>query len=179
MKLLMPDGVRRWRRARALLVLGLLCGLGVGTSVAVWTDQEQAAATFESAVVPAPMLTQACEYRPGLLGVGARVRVYWRPPTGYTLDDVELHASTSGLGSVLEPLTGFSLQASTVPAGNGAFRTDVPTNLLGGLLGLGAELELALIVVPDDMGGWQSEPASVASNAGLIIGLGGTCRNLT
>jgi hypothetical protein len=58
------------------------------------------------------------------------------------------------------------------------YRTDVPTNLLGGLLGLGTELEIAFSI-HDTESGWESEPAAVASNAGLIAGLGGSCRNLT
>lgn len=166
-------------RVRAALAVGLLLGVGATSSLAAWTDGERASAAFEADVLPAPTLTRSCEYRSGLLGLGARVRIYWALPAGYDLADVEVRASTSGLGSVLAPLTGFSLSGSTVQLADGTYRTDVPTNLLGGLLGLGSELEIAMLLAPDGVGGWTSEPASVASNAGLIGGIGGNCRNLT
>ncbi len=127
--------------------------------------------------VPAPALTRACEFRPGLLGIGARVLIHWRLPAGYALADAEVQASTSGLGSVLAPLTGFSLSSNTAQNSDGTLTTTVPANLLGGLLGLGSELEIAIGVVGP--GGWTSSRASIATNAGLIAGLGGTCRNLS
>lgn len=168
-----------WLRMRALLAAALVVGLGATSTLAAWTDEAHAEATFEAAVIPAPTLTQECQFRPGLLGIGARVRIFWAAPAGYGLEDVEVHASTSGLGSVLAPLTGFSLSGNTEQLANGTYRTDVPTNLLGGLLGLGSELEIAILLAPDDAGGWTSEPAAVASNAGLLAGLLGNCRNLT
>lgn len=174
-----PRGRSWWVRLRVVLAAALVVGAGATTSLAAWSDQDETAASFAAAEVPAPTLTQQCQFRPGLLGLGARVRIYWALPEGYTLDDVTVEASTSGLGSVLAPLTGFNLQGSTVQQGDGTYRTDVPANLLGGLLGLGSELELAIILAPDDAGGWESQPASVASNAGLIGGIGGNCRNLT
>lgn len=172
----------RSRRIRALitglLLITLVLGLsGVRSTVAGWTDSEEAAGSFEAATIPAPTLTDRCEFRPGLLGLGARVRIFWQLPAGYQLDDIVVEASTSGLGSVLAPLTGFSLSGNTTFTGNGTYRTDVPTNLLGGLLGLGSELEIAFLVEHES--GWQSEPASVASNAGLLGSIGGNCRNLT
>lgn len=171
---------RPWRvRLRVMLAACLVLGTGAGSSLALWNSQADSTASFQAAVVPAPALTQPCEFRPGLLGVGARVRIFWALPAGYTLADVQVHASTSGLGSVLAPLTGFSLQNNTLRQADGTYRTDVPTNLLGGLLGLGSELELAIILAPTSAGGWTSKPASVASNAGLIGGIGGNCRNLT
>lgn len=169
----------RWLRLRAMLAAGLVLGIGASASHAAWTDSEQATAVFEAGEIPAPTLTQRCQFMPGLLGIGARVRVYWQLPEGYTLDDVEVRASTSGLGSVLAPLTGFTLRNNTVSQPGGTYRTEIPTNLLGGLLGLGSELELAFVVVPEGGGGWESEAAAVASNAGLIGGIGGNCRNLT
>lgn len=78
---------------------------------------------------------------------------------------------------MLAPLTGFSVQSNTTSLGGGAYRTDVPTNLLGGLLGLGSEVEITFSVEHES--GWRSEPAAVATNAGLLAGLGGSCRNLT
>jgi len=170
---------RPWRvRLRLALATGLVLGIGATATLAAWTDQEQATATFTADVIPAPTLTQQCRYV-SILGLGARVRIFWELPEGYTLADAEVQASTSGLGSVLAPLTGFSLTGNTVQQGDGTYRTDVPANLLGGLLGLGTELEVAIILAPDNVGGWVSEPASVASNAGLIGGIGGSCRNLT
>lgn len=163
----------------AVLVLAAaLSGGGVlRSTLASWSDEENVSSTFEAKTVPPPVLTQPCQFRPGLIGIGARVRIFWQLPEGYELGDVEVEASTAGLGSVLAPLTGFSLTSNTTATGDGTYRTDVPTNLLGGLLGLGTELEIAFVV--EDENGWVSEPAAVASNAGLIIGLGGSCRNLT
>lgn len=172
----------RSRRTRAIIVVlalvMLVLGLsGVRSTLAGWTDSKEAAGSFSAATIPAPVLTESCEFRPGLLGIGARVRIHWKLPAGYQLDDVVVEASTRGLGSVLAPLTGFSLTSNTTSNGDGTYTTDVPANLLGGLLGLGSELEIAFAVEHES--GWQSEPASVASNAGLIGGLGGNCRNLT
>ena len=166
----------RLRRLRAMLAAGLVLGIGASTGVASWTDVEQVSAEFRADVLPAPTLTRACTYYPGVLGIGAQVRIYWALPEGYTLDDIEVSASTSGLGSVLAPLTGFSLRGNTTRQADGTYRTDVPTNLLGGLLGLGSELEIALTVTTEH---WESESASIASNAGLLAGIGGNCRNLT
>ena len=168
-----------WVRLRVLLAAGLVAGFAATSTLAGWTDGERASATFTADELPAPTLTGRCEFRPGLLGVGARVRIYWAPPAGYGLDDIEVQASTRGLGSVLAPLTGFNLRGNTVQRGDGTYRTDVPTNLLGGLLGLGSELEVAFVLAPDGVGGWTSDPASVASNAGLLGGIGGNCRNLS
>ena len=169
----------RWVRLRVLLAVALLLGVGATPTLAAWTDSEQVSASFEAETLPPPTLTRDCQFRPGLLGLGARVRVFWEVPEGYGLDEIEVQASTSGLGSVLAPLTGFSLSGNTQRQSDGTYRTDVPANLLGGLLGLGSELEIAFVLAPEGEGGWESEAASVASNAGLLVGLGGNCRNLT
>lgn len=178
------DSRRRLRRLMGTAVLALALTLGsstwqspVGTTDAAWQAKTSATATLTAGTVPAPTLTQTCQFRPGLLGLGARVRIFWSIPDGYTLDDIEVQASTAGLGSVLAPLTGFSLRGNTTTTADG-YRTDVPANLLGGLLGLGSELEIA-IRVSDPNSDWTSESVSVASNAGLIAGLGGGCRNLS
>lgn len=167
--------------AGAVVPLALVLGLALPTAIerteAGWTDQTRAAATSSAGVIPAPTLTRSCQFR-SVLGLGAHVRIYWALPQGYTLQNIEVRASTSGLGSILAPLTGFSLSGNTQRQSDGTYRTDVPTNLLGGLLGLGTELEIAF-VVKDPASGWVSKPASVASNAGLIGGLGGNCRNLS
>lgn len=182
----MTQSRRHWplrsRRVRALvaglvLVMFVLGLSGVRSTTAGWTGSEEAAGAFSAATIPAPVLTQSCTFKPGLLGLGARVEVYWKLPAGYQLDDVTVEASTSGLGSVLAPITGFNLRSNTTSTGDGTYTTEVPVHLLGGLLGLGSELEIAFSVEHES--GWQSEPASVASNAGLIGGIGGNCRNLS
>ncbi|SDT10554.1 hypothetical protein SAMN04489752_3370 [Brevibacterium siliguriense] len=173
---------RSWRRARLLSAVVALLALVAGPAaingtLAGWDDEKQSVGSFAAGKVPAPTLTKRCEYIPGILGLGARVRVHWKLPQGYQLSDVVVEASTSGLGSILAPITGFSVQGNTVANADGTYTTDVPTNLLGGLLGLGSELELAFFVEHDS--GWRSNKASVASNAGLVGGIGGNCRNLT
>lgn len=175
---------RRLRLLMGTAVLALALTLGastwqnsIGTTAAAWQAQSSATGTLTAGTVPAPTLTQACQFRPGLLGLGARVLIFWSIPEGYTLDDIEVQASTSGLGSVLAPLTGFSLSANSQETADG-YQTEVPANLLGGLLGLGSELEIA-IRVSDPNSDWTSESVSVASNAGLLAGLGGNCRNLS
>ncbi len=171
-----------WKRARLLLgvvaLLALVAGpVAVNGTLAGWTDSKTSQGDLSAAKIPAPELTQDCQFRPGVLGLGARVRIFWRLPDGYQLDDIVVKASTSGLGSVLAPLAGFNLSGNTTSSGNGTYTTDVPANLLGGLLGLGSELEIAFVVEHES--GWQSDAAAVASNAGLIAGIGGNCRNLT
>lgn len=127
--------------------------------------------------VAAASLTRTCSYYPGILGIDAQVRVYFAVPEGYTLEDVRVEVSTAGLGSARASLTGFDVVENAVELSDGSYRLDVPTNLLGGLLGLGSELEIALYV--EDGDGVQSERVSVASNAGLLAGIGGSCRNLS
>ncbi|MCD4851205.1 hypothetical protein LN996_10325 [Arthrobacter sp. AK01] len=142
---------------------------------AAWQRDQYSAGSFGTVTIPAPTLNGPCVYNNGIAGLGAYVRVYWKPPAGYALADAEMQASTSGLGSLLAPLTGYSLAGNTTGTAAGGYTTDVATNLLGGLLGLGTELQLAIVV---KRYGWTSQPASVATNAGLILGLGGNCRNL-
>lgn len=158
---------------RAALAVGLLAVGGVTATSASWQDQEFAMQQFRAATLPPPVLTQECEYSPGLLGIGSTVDIYWDLPAGYSLDEAQLQASTAGLGSVLAPITGFNLNAATERDGSG-YVTSVRTNLLGGLLGLGTELKVAITV---NRYGWTSDAASIATNAG-ILGLG-TCQNLT
>lgn len=142
---------------------------------AAWQDAERSSGSFAATTIPAPTLNGQCSYDPNLLGLGAYVRILWKTPEGYSVADAELQASTSGLGSALAPLTGFSLTAETTGTAAGGYVTDVPVNLLGGLLGLGTELQLSIVM---KRFGWRSKAASVATNAGLVAGLGGSCRNL-
>jgi hypothetical protein len=175
---------RAWRKAAVLsAALAVTCGLlGTGSSFvqpsdASWQRTQVTNGAFAAATVPAARLTNPCRYFSGVLGLGARVEIFWAAPAGYDLSNAQVWASTSGLGSVLAPLTGYNVNGNTrsvSPAGH--YVTTVPANLLGGLLGLGSELELS-IVIGDH--GWTSRPASTATNAGLLAGLGGNCRNLT
>ncbi|MFJ4171716.1 hypothetical protein ACIPY3_19605 [Paenarthrobacter sp. NPDC089714] len=171
-------------KARMMLA-GLALALGMVLSAAnplevteaAWERNTFATDSFGTVTIPAPTLNGQCTYNPGPLGLNAYVRIFWLPPAGYTLAQAEMQASTSGLGSALAPLTGYNLTTNTTGNATTGYITDVQTNLLGGLLGLGTELQLA-IVIKDPATGWTSKSASVASNAGLIGGLGGNCRNL-
>ena len=156
--------------ALVILVLGLS---GVRSTVAAWTDTEGSAGSFTAATVPAPTLTATCEYVTVFLS--DRVEIYWHLPTGYQLTDVDIEASTNGLGSVLAPLTGYNLSLNTTSTGGGNYTTKVPAGLLTGLLGSLGELQVSLFV--KHTSGWRSKPASIASDAGLFSG--GKCRNLT
>lgn len=173
--------MRLFKKARlavlaALVVVVLLSASGPPAATeASWQDAELSLGSFTAATIPAPTLNGPCSYNPGLAGLGAYVRILWKAPAGYSLADAEMQASTSGLGSVLAPLTGFSLTSETTGTPAAGYVTDVPVNLLGGLLGLGTELQLGIVMKRH---GWTSKAASVATNAGLVAGLGGTCRNL-
>lgn len=148
----------------------------VEVSDASWQRVQVTGGTFTTVSIPAVRLTAACRYV-SVLGLGGRVEIYWVPPTGYDLSKAQVWASTSGLGSVLAPLTGYNLSQNTrFDSAAGHYVTTVPTNLLGGLLGLGTELEVSIVI---NEHGWTSKPASTATNAGFIAGLGGTCRNIT
>lgn len=142
---------------------------------AAWSDNEwTAGAGIGTYTVPPATLTKACAYNAGVAGLGAKVIIYWKLPSGFTLSQSTMYASQSGLGSALAPLTGFSMTASTT--GNGAeLTTEVPVNLLGGLLGLGTDLELAIVI---NSGTWPSVPVKVRANPGLVGGLGGSCTNI-
>lgn len=169
-----PWGVR----VRAGLAAGLLLGFGATSSLAAWTGQEHASAAFEAATLPRPTLTQECEYvYRGIAGTRSYVNIYWSIPEEYGLEDVDLQARTRGIGSVLAPITGFDLESNTTSLGGGAYRTQFGVNFLGGL-GLGDELDVAIVLAPEGPGTWTSEPALVASNTGLL-GLTAYCRNLT
>lgn len=160
----------------ASLVVLLSASTPPAVTDAAWQDTDVSTASFAAITIPAPTLTGQCTYNRGLLGLGAYVRILWKAPEGYDLRYAELQASTSGLGSALAPLTGFTFNSTTTGTPAQGYVTDVPVNLLGGLLGLGAELELAIVM---KRYGWTSEEAAVATNAGLVAGLGATCRNLT
>jgi hypothetical protein len=173
---------RRYRLLASTAALALVSSLSapsaplVAGTDAAWQRTHTVQASLAAVTVPAARLTAPCRYVAGVLGLGARIEVFWLPPTTYNLDKAQVWASTSGLGSALAPLTGFSLQQNTrFDSAAGHYVTSVPTNLLGGLLGLGTELEISIVITEY---GWTSRPASVATNAGLVANLGATCRNL-
>lgn len=168
----------RNRRVQALIaglvLIMLVLGLsGVRSTMAAWTDSKDVSGSFAAATVPAPTLTKDCKYVPRLLS--GRVEIYWQLPARYQISDVVVEASTSGLGSVLAPITGYNLSLNTTPNGGGTYTTVVPAGVLTGLLGSLGELEVALFVKHES--GWRSKPAAIASDAGLLFG--GNCRNLT
>jgi len=139
---------------------------------ASWQRGEHASGSFAAITIPPPTLNGDCTYNLGPLGLYSYVSIYWFPPNGYDLVDAEMQASTSGLGSVLAPLTGFNMSTNTTGSPTAGYITNVRTNLLGGLLGLGTELQLSIVMKRYE---WTSNPASVISNAGLT----GKCRNVT
>jgi len=142
---------------------------------AAWSDREwTAGAGIGAYTVPPATLTRACAYNAGIAGLGAKVIIYWKPPAGFTLTDATVYASQSGLGSALAPLTGFSMTTNTTGT-TSEYTTNVPVNLLGGLLGLGTDLELAIVI---NSGTWPSVPVKVRANPGLVGGLGGSCTNI-
>ncbi|WP_104117164.1 hypothetical protein [Arthrobacter sp. B1805] len=166
----------------AAVLVGLLVlptagtGLRAGMTDAAWHQNQVTAGSFTAIAISPARLTAQCRYFPAVLGIGSRVEMYWALPSGYQLSESQLWASTSGLGSALAPLTGYNLAQNTRPAATpGQYVTTVPTNLLGGLLGLGTELELSIVM---SRHGWTSTPVSTVTNPGLVAGLGGNCRNV-
>lgn len=129
----------------------------------------------EVVTVGAPTLTEACGVKKGVMGLGAKIVIHWKAADGYSVENAEVLASTKGLGSALSTFEGFNLAANTTTNSDGSFSTEVPTNMLGGLLGLGSEIEIALRTVDGEN---VSDTASVATNGGLIAGLSLECRNI-
>lgn len=156
--------------AGALVPVVLLAGMLLPTSFeeteAGWVDTTEVEATVAAATIPAPLFPQACEYKAGLLG--RRIEVYWTLPEGYDLADVQFSINKSGLGSVLDPITGFK-NISTEYHGQGNYTTTIGV----GLLSLGATMDFALAV--EDSSGWTSKAIGGKITTGLL--LGGTCSN--
>lgn len=168
----------RWfpRRTKSLLAGALVLGLvgffsGSATTPteATWIDQELAGDHFAALVVPAPTATRECTYASG------KAHLFWKLPSGYRLADMRIIASTYGLGSVLAPITGFSLAANTTLRADSTYETTMSSNLLGGLLGLGDALEVAIVT---RHGTWESAPLRFETSPGLVLGLGSYCDNL-
>lgn len=160
-----------------VLLAGMLLPVSIQQTEAGWTAETSVSATAAAAVIPAPQLTAQCQYRPGVLGLGAEVRIHWALPAGYELTDIVFQKSSNGLGSLLEPITGFSGVSGTTRNTDGTYTTTVPVGLLGGLLGLGSGMNLGVTVKDDS--GWTSQPALVMARSGAIAGLGSGCWNQT
>lgn len=141
---------------------------------ASWQDTELSSGSFTAVTIPAPTLNGQCSYNPGLLG--PYVRILWKAPDGYAAGDAELQYSATGLGAVLAPVTGYSVQANTTGSAAGGYVTDVNGSVVGNLLGLGvAEYRLAIVM---KRYGWTSKAASVEANTGILVGIESSCTNL-
>lgn len=124
--------------------------------------------------IAAPTLTKECEAKNGVLGLGAKVIIQWKAADGYTIDNTELVASTSGKGSALAAINGYNFSNSTTFS-DGVYTTTIPTNVLGDRIGLADEIEIALRTVDGEK---TSDSVSVGTNAGLVAGVPFSCHNL-
>lgn len=159
--------------AGAMVPLVLLAGMLLPTQFeeteAGWTHQVQAEALAEAAVIPG-VTVNSCRRVAGLLG--SRVEIDWAPPAGYATEDVEIRTYTRGLGGVLEPLTGYDDQFTTVENPDGSVTTTITANLLGNLVDLGTVLQVELVVTDS---GWTSESAVVVVETFLVLPPTVTC----
>mgnify|MGYP007082236748 CR=1 FL=1 len=173
-----PSRVGRLTLGTILVTLSLVLGLTIITEPmtaptdAHWNASATAVSEFEAAVPP-PRLTRKCEYVPGVRGLGAHVKIYWAAPEGFSLENAQLLKSSSGLGTILAPITGFSFSSQTQATSEG-YETTVPTGVLGGVAGLGDGLQVAIAMTKE---GWTSQPASVTATSGIIIGIRAECVN--
>ena len=140
---------------------------------AAWQDTDITSGSFAAITIPAPTLNGDCSYN-GL--VNPYVRIYWRAPGGYSAADAELQLATTGLGSVLAPVTGYSVAANTTGTAAEGYVTDVRVSLVDSLIGLGSEFRLAIVM---KRYGWTSKEASVRATAGIVAGIGSSCTNIT
>ncbi|WP_416418067.1 hypothetical protein [Paenarthrobacter aromaticivorans] len=142
---------------------------------ASWLRSEFGTGSFGTITIPPATLNGACEYHPVLLGAGAYVRIFWKPPAAYPdLADalIDVHLITAG--SPVTTLQGYPGTANTTGTSAG-YTTDIPATLLGGILGFNTQFQVDIYVTT---AGWKSTPVSVKANAGLIAGVGGSCTNL-
>ncbi|MFE4080875.1 hypothetical protein [Paenarthrobacter sp. YIM B13468] len=142
---------------------------------ASWQRSEFGTGSFGTITIPPATLNGACEYHPVLLGAGAYVRIFWKPPAAYPdLADalIDVHLITAG--SPVTTLQGYPGTANTTGTSAG-YTTDIPATLLGGILGFNTQFQVDIYVTT---AGWKSTPVSVKANAGLIAGVGGSCTNL-
>lgn len=102
------------------------------------------------------------------------MRIYWDHPEGYTLQQTTLQQATGGVGSILEPVLGFSVSSNTTQNGDGTYTTTIPAGLLG-LLGLGSTMRFGITV--EDPSGRRLDTAIIEARS-IDLGIG-TCENLT
>ncbi|WP_455835163.1 hypothetical protein [Pseudarthrobacter siccitolerans] len=140
---------------------------------AAWQDTDALTGSFAAATIPAPTLNGECSYN-GVLN--PYVRIYWKAPAGYSVNDAELQVSSAGLGSVLAPVTGYSVTANTTGSAVAGYVTDVRVSVVDGLVGLLSDFRLAIVM---KRYGWTSKAASVRANAGLVLGVAADCDNET
>ncbi len=142
---------------------------------AAWQRGQFSAGSFGAITVPPASLNGSCEFHPVFLGVGAYVRVFWKPPAAYpNLTDAVIDVHLTTAGSAVTTLQGYPGVANTTgtPAG---YTTDIPATLLGGLLGFNTQFQVDIYITK---AGWKSTPVSVRANAGIIAGIGGSCTNV-
>ena len=189
-----PPTNRRWRSARSMrkrrnrvvarvLTILLAVPLGLLTAApslvqpteAAWQRTVSTGTGVSAVTIPAARLAGTCEYVPGIAGIAASIRIYWNPPAGYSERQAELHSSAT-VGSGVEPVPRFDFAANTsFSSREQRYVTRVSTGLLGSVVGTGAERELAIVMRNY---GWASQPASVATNAGTVLAINISCRNL-
>ncbi|TVU59303.1 hypothetical protein FQP90_19605 [Paenarthrobacter nitroguajacolicus] len=142
---------------------------------AAWQRDEVVRGSFGTITIPPATLNGPCEYHPVFLGVGAYVRVFWKPPAGYpNLTDTVMDVHLVTAGSTVTTLQGYPGPSNTTgsPAG---YTTDIPATLLGGLLGFNTQFNIDIFTSAN---GWRSTPVSVRANAGILAGIGGSCTNV-
>ncbi|MCU1567193.1 MAG: hypothetical protein JWQ56_2130 [Pseudarthrobacter sp.] len=142
---------------------------------AAWQDPDVARGSFAAATIPAPTLNGQCSYNSSLFGPDY-IRILWKAPAGYSKEDAELQLSTTGLGAVLAPVTGYSVTASTTGTAAGGYITDVEVSVVDNLIGLLSRFRLAIVM---KRYGWTSQAASVRANAGIALGRVANCTNET
>ena len=156
----------------ASLVVLLSASTPPAVTDAAWQDTDVSTASFAAITIPAPTLTGDCSYN-GVLN--PYVRIYWKAPAGYSKEDAELQIASTGLGSVLAPVTGYSVATNTTGTPAAGYITDVRISVVDGLVGLLSDFRLAIVM---KRYGWTSQPASVRANAGVALGLAASCSNM-
>ncbi|MFE4194272.1 hypothetical protein ACFRJ9_00250 [Paenarthrobacter sp. NPDC056912] len=142
---------------------------------AAWQRGEFTRGNFGTITLPPASLNGPCEFHPVFLGVGAYVRVFWKPPAGYpNLTDAVIDVHLITAGSAVTTLQGYPGVANTTGTSAG-YTTDIPATLLGGLLGFNTQFQVDIYTAA---AGWKSTPVSVRANAGVIAGIGGSCTNV-
>lgn len=172
--------MRLFNKARVAVLAGLsIVVLLTPSNPAVvteasWQDAELSSGNFTAVTIPAPTLNGECTYHSRI--THPYVRIHWKAPEGYAAKDGELQVAAAGLGAVLAPVTGYSVEANTTGSAAGGYITDVRVSVVDNLLGLGtAKYRLAMVVKRH---GWTSKAASVEAMTGDLLGIDSDCNNL-